>query len=246
MEFKRISIDTSKHVFTIHGVDKEERPVLRREIRRAQVEPFFAKLAPTEVVLEACAGSHHWGRVLGGMGHRVRLIPPQYVKPFVKRSKNDRNDAEAISEAASRPTMRTVPVKSAEDQAATIIVKHRELMVNQRTQAINALRGHAAEFGIVAAKGCANVNALLAVLLVEETIPAIAKAMFEQMGQHVADLDAKIEVLEKQLLEQHKANAVSKLLAAIPGVGPITAITMALTVNPRTLRPEGILRHGLG
>ena len=232
MEFKRISMDTSKHVFSIHGVDEQERPVLRREIRRAQVEQFFAKLAPTEVVLEACAGSHHWGRVLGNMGHRVRLIPPQYVKPFVKRSKNDRNDAEAISEAASRPTMRTVPVKTVDEQAATIIVKHRELMVNQRTQAINALRGHAAEFGIVAAKGCANVTALLAVLSAEEAIPEVAKAMFEQMGQHVADLDAKIEKLEKQLLEQHKANAVSKLLAAIPGVGPITAITMALTVNP--------------
>jgi transposase len=227
MEFKRISIDTSKHVFTIHGVDEEERPVLRREIRRAQVEPFFAKLVPTEVVLEACAGSHHWGRVLGEMGHRVKLIPPQYVKPFAKRSKNDSNDAEAISEAASRPAMRAVPVKTADEQAATIIVKHRELMVSQRTQAINALRGHAAEFGIVAAKGCANVIALLAVLSAEETIPAIGKAMFEQLGQHVADLDAKIEVLEKQLLEQHKSNAVSKLLTAIPGVGPIIAITMA-------------------
>jgi transposase len=112
------------------------------------------------------------------------------------------------------------------------IVKHRELMVNQRTQAINALRGHAAEFGIVAAKGCANVTALLAVLSADNAIPAIAKAMFEQMGQHVAALDAKIEVLEKQLLEQHKANAVSKLLGAIPGVGPITAVTMALSVNP--------------
>ncbi|WP_288049277.1 IS110 family transposase [Acidiphilium sp.] len=232
MECKRISIDTSKHVFTIHGVDDQERPVLRREIRRSQVEPFFAKLAPTEVVLEACAGSHHWGRVLCGMGHRVRLIPPQYVKPFVKRSKNDRNDAEAISEAASRPTMRTVPVKSADEQAATIIVKHRELLVNQRTQAINALRGHAAEFGIVAAKGCANITALLAVLSAEEAIPEIAKSMFKQMGDHVTDLDVKIHALEKQLLEQHKANAVSKLLAAIPGVGPITAITMALIVNP--------------
>ena len=154
------------------------------------------------------------------------------MKPFVKRSKNDRNDVEAISEAASRPTMRTVPVKSVDEQAVTTFMKHWELMVNQRTQAINALRGHAAEFGIVAAKGCANVTALLAVLSAEEAIPAIAKAMFEQIGQHVTDLDAKIDALERQLLEQHKANAVSKLLAAIPGVGPITAITMALTVNP--------------
>jgi transposase len=180
MEFKRISIDTSKHVFTIHGVDDEERPVLRRDLRRAQFEPFFVKLAPTEVVLEACAGSHHWGRVLRGMGHRVRLIPPQYVKPFVKRSKNDRNDAEAISEAASRPTMRTVSLKSVEEQASTIIVKHRELMVNQRTQAINALRGHAAEFGAVAAQGCANVTALLAVLSSEDATPTVAKAMFKK------------------------------------------------------------------
>jgi transposase len=168
------------------------------------------------------------------MGHRVRLIPPQYVKPFVKRSKNDRNDAEAISEAASRPTMRTVPVKSANEQAATIIVKHREFMVNQRTQAINALRGHAAEFGIIAAQGSANVTALVAVLSSDHAIPAVAKAMFERMGQHITDLDAKINALERQLLEQHKANAVSKLLAAIPGVGPITAITMALTVNPES------------
>lgn len=133
MEYKRISIDTSKHVFTIHGVDEKERPVLRREIKRSQVEPFFAKVASTEVVLEACAGSHHWGRVLSRMGHRVKLIPPQYVKPFVKRSKNDRNDAEAICEAASRPTMRTVPIKSAAGQAATIILKHREMLVGQRT-----------------------------------------------------------------------------------------------------------------
>ena len=143
----RIAIDTSKHVFTIHGVDQEEQPALRREIRRWQVASFFAKLAPTEVAPEACAGSHHWGRVLGGMGHRVKLIPPQYGKPFVKRSKSDRNDAEAICEAASRPSMRMVAVKTADEQAAAIIVKHRDLLVSQRTQAINALRGYAAEVG---------------------------------------------------------------------------------------------------
>jgi transposase len=196
------------------------------------VEPFFAKLAPTEVVLEACGGSHHWGRVLSRLGHRLKLIPPQYVKAFVKRSKNDRNDAEAISEAASRPTMRTVPVKTVDQQAETMIVKHREIMVSQRIQAINALRGHATEFGIVTAKGEQNVSALLAVLAEDTAIPGTAKVMFAQMGQHIADLDEKIEVLEKQLLEQHKAHPVSRLLDAIPGVGPITAITMALTVDP--------------
>ena len=232
MELKRISIDTSKHIFTIHGVDRQEHPVLRREIRRSQFESFFAKLEPTEGALEACAGSHHWGRLLSRLGHRVKLIPPQYVKPFVKRSKNDRNDAEAIGEAASRPAMRTVPLKPTVEQAATIIVKHREMLVAQRTQAINALRGHAAEFGIIAAKGCPNVTALLSVLASDEAIPVSARAMFEAIGQHVADLDTKIEELDRRLLDQHKVNPVSRLLAAIPGVGPITAITMALTVNP--------------
>ena len=232
MEYKRISIDTSKHVFTIHAVDEKERPVLRHDLRRAQIERFFARLAPTEVALEACAGAHHWGRRLIALGHQVKLIPPQYVKPFVKRGKNDRNDAEAISEAASRPTMPLVPVKTVAEQAATVIVKHREMLVGQRTQAINALRGHAAEFGIVAAKGKGNVEALLAALAAEPTIPEIAKAMFAEMGRHVADLDAKIVAVDRQLLEQHKGNPVSQRLAAIPGVGPITAITMALSVNP--------------
>lgn len=217
MELKRVAIDTSKHVFTLHGVDERERPVLRRELRRAQVEPFLAKLGPTEVVLEACAGSHYWGRVLGGMGHRVRLIRPQYVKPFVKRAKNDRNDAEAISEAASRPTMRSVLMKTAEQQAAAIVVKHREMLVAQRTQAINALRGHAMEFGIVVARGGQNVETLLTMLGKDATVPAVAQEMFAEMGRHIADLDDKVQALDRQLLEQHKANPVSRLLAEIPG-----------------------------
>jgi transposase len=154
------------------------------------------------------------------------------VKPFVRRNKNDRNDAEAIGEAASRPSMPTVPVKSLDEQAATIIVKHRELLVGQRTAAINALRGHAAEFGVIAAKGTANVEALMATLAAEPTIPAVAKAMFTAMGEHIADLDAQLAVVEKQLIEQHKRNPVSQRLAAIPGIRPITAITLVLSVNP--------------
>ena len=182
MKFKRIAIDTSKHVFTLHGVDEQDRPVLRRELKRGQVEAFFAKQEATEVVLEACGGSHHWGRLLNKLGHRVRLIPPQYVKPFVKRTKNDRNDAEAISEAASRPTMRSVVVKTVDQQADGIILKHREMLVGQRTQAINALRGHAAEFGVVAAKGTVKVAALLTELAADSAIPASARAMFARMG----------------------------------------------------------------
>ena len=232
MGYKRISIDTSKHVFAIHGVDEAERPTLRLELRRSQIEAFFARLAPTEVVLEACGGAHHWGRQLSAMGHQVKLIPPQYVKPFIKRNKNDRHDAEAIGEAASRPSMPTVAVKTVDEQASTMIAKHRELLVGQRTAAINALRGHAAEFGVIAAKGTAKIEALLVVLTSEPGIPAAAKAMFAAMGEHIADLDAKLTAAERQLLEQHKRNPVSQRLAAIPGVGPITAITMALSVNP--------------
>jgi transposase len=232
MKFKRIAIDTSKHVFTLHGVDEQERPVLRRELKRGQMEAFFGKQGPIEVVLEACGGSHHWGRLLSKLGHRVRLIPPQYVKPFVKRAKNDRNDAEAISEAASRPTMSSVVVKTTDQQADVIVLRHREMLVAQRTQAINALRGHAAEFGVVAAKGTVNVTALLEKLAADSTIPATAKAMFEQMGQHIDALDQRVAALDGELQALHKANPVSQLLAEIPGIGSITAITMALTVEP--------------
>jgi transposase len=232
MELKRIAIDTSKHVFTIHGVDQQDSPVLRRELKRTQLEPFFGKLAPTEVVLEACGGSHHWGRMLTRLGHQVRLIPPQYVKPFVKRAKNDRKDAEAISEAAARPSMRSVPVKTVDEQAETMIVKHREMLVAQKTQAINALRGHASEFGVITAKGVQNIAPLLAVLATESAIPAAAKAMFADMEQHISDLNNRLEALDRQLMERHRVNPVSRLLAEIPGVGPITAITMAMTVSP--------------
>ena len=231
MKFKRIAIDTSKHVFTLHGVDEQERPVLRRELRRGQMEPFFGKQDATEVVLEACSGSHHWARMLARLGHGVRLIPPQYVKPFVKRAKNDRNDAEAISEAASRPSMRSVTVKTIDQQADGIILKHREMLVGQRTQAINALRGHAAEFGVVAAKGTCNVAALLLELAADKAIPANARAMFQQMGAHIAALDQRVAAVDIELAALHQANPLSQLLAEIPGVGPLGAITMVLTVE---------------
>lgn len=232
MKYKRIAIDTSKHVFTLHGVDEQELPTLRRELRRGQVETFFSQQEATEVVIEACGGSHHWARLLSGLGHRVRLIPPQYVKPFVKRAKNDRNDAEAISEAASRPSMRSVPVKTVDQQADGIILKHREMLVNQRTQAINALRGHAAEFGVVAAKGIVKVAALLADLAADTAIPASARAMFTRMGAHIGALDQQIEAVNDELMALHKTHPVSQLLAGIPGVGPLGAMTLALTVEP--------------
>lgn len=232
MKYKRIAIDISKHVFTLHGVDEQDRPVIRRNLKRAEMETFFSKVAPTEVVMEACGGAHHWGRLLCRLGHRVRLIPAQYVRPFVKRAKNDRADAEAISEAASRPSMPSVAVKSAEQQASCMILRHRAMLVGQRTAAINALRGHAAAFGVIAAKGTAQLEALLHKLADEAAVPGVARMMFARMGEHIASLDQQIEALDVELLALHKADPVSQLLAAVPGIGPITAITLSLSVEP--------------
>ena len=247
MNLKRIGLDTSKAVFTLHGVDQGEKPVLRRNIRRAELEAFFSKLPPTVVALEACGGSHHWGRRLAALGHTVRLIPPQYVKPFVRRGKNDRNDAEAICEAASRPSMPSVPVKAAEQQAAAIVLSARELLVRQRTQLVNAVRGHAAEFGIVAAKNISHLPALLEAIATEAAVPDAAKAMLAFLGAQVAQLDEQIAELEQQMKQQHKSNPVSQLLAEIPGIGPITALSLASTDDrPRAvpIRPplRGVAR----
>ncbi len=232
MNIKRIGLDTSKAVFTLHGVDQDEKIVLRRNVRRAELETFFAKLPPTLVALEACGRSHHWGRRLAALGHTVRLIPPQYVKPFVRRGKNDRNDAEAICEAASRPGMPSVPVKAAEQQADAIVLSARELLVRQRTQLVNAVRGHAAEFGIVAAKNISHLPALLEAIAVEATVPDAAKAMLAFLGIQVAQLDEQIAELERRMKQQHKANPISQMLAEVPGIGPIGALSLTLTIDP--------------
>jgi transposase len=219
-------------VFTLHGVDQDETVVLRRNIRRTELEAFFTKLPPTVVALEACGGSHHWGRRLAALGHTVRLIPPQYVKPFVRRGKNDRNDAEAICEAAARPGMPSVPVKAAEQQAAAIVLSARELLVRQRTQLVNAVRGHAAEFGIVAAKNISHLPALLEAIVAEAAVPDAAKEMLAFLGTQVVQLDEQIAELERRMKQQHKTNPISQLLAQIPGIGPIGALSLALTIDP--------------
>jgi transposase len=231
MQFKRVAVDTSKAVFTIHGVDEEEHPIVRRDLNRSQFQSFFSKLSPTIVVMEACGGSHHWGRVLTGMGHVVRLIPPQYVKPFVKRAKNDRNDAEAISEAASRPDMRFVPVKSATMQAESIELATRQLLVQQRTQLVNSLRGHAAEFGVIAAKGIQKVDALLERIAADPEMPDIAKEALTRLGKQIEYLDAQLRETDQRLSQQHKSNPVSQLLSAVPGIGAVSALTMAVQID---------------
>jgi transposase len=231
MECERIAVDPSKSVFTLHGVDERGRPILRRDLSRARFEEFLGKIPPTEVVLEACGSSHHGGRVAQALGHEARLIPPQYVKPFVKRGKNDRNDAEAIGEAASRPTMRSVPVKSApQAQAEAMDLSARDLLVRQRTQLVNAVRGHAAEFGVIAAKGIAQVEPLLA-KIAETDMPQAAKETLAHLGRCIEQLDAQLTELDRRRAARHKANPVSRRLAAVPGVGPLTALTVATTVD---------------
>lgn len=232
MKYKRVAVDTSKAVFAVHGIDAQDRPVLRRTLRRAEFEAFFAKLAPTQVVLEACGSSHHWARMLAATGHQVRLIPPQYVKPFVKRGKNDSVDAEAICEAAGRPTMHFVPIKSAERQAAAMPLSVRELLVRQRTQLVNALRGHASEFGIVVGRGIERVEALLEQVASADGLPQTAREMLAMLGEQILWLDGRLSALEQRLVAEHRADPLSMLLAGQPGIGPISAQTIVSKVDP--------------
>jgi len=219
----RIGLDTSEHVFHVHGVDGHEQPVLRRRLQRSQVEKFFAKLPPTRIGLEACGASHHWARVLRSLGHEVVLIPPQYIKPYVKRGKNDAIDAEAICEAMSRPGMHFVPVKSRDEQAALMLLKVRDLLMKQRTMLTNAIRGHAAEFGVIATKGPQNLAVLLERIGEDANVPAPRIA--QRLAGQIAALEVRLEALEAKLMVHHKADPRSRLLATIPGVGPITALS---------------------
>jgi len=219
-------------VFTLHGIDQQDRPVLRINLRRAQMIAFFKKLAPTEIAMEACGGAHYWARELAALGHEVRLIPPQYVKPYVKRGKNDRNDAEAICEAAGRPGMHFVPVKSVAQQAQGMVLKVRETLVRQRTLLVNTLRGHAAEFGVIAAKGLRQVGPLLTAIEQDTALPPEAKDMAALLGRQIVELDTRIKQIDVKLTAAHKANEVSQRLATIPGVGPVTALTLAVDIDP--------------
>lgn len=189
MTIIRIGLDTSKHVFQIHGVDENEQPVLRRQVRRQEMAKFFTKLPPTRIGMEACGASHHWARLLRGLGHEVVLIPPQYVKAYVQRGKNDRIDAEAICEAMSRPIVqaRFVPIKTVEQQAALTMLGVRDLLIKQRTMVINAIRGHAAEFGMTVAKGPQQIPELLRRLASDEGVPGLAREMIGELASQLPD-----------------------------------------------------------
>lgn len=182
----RIGMDTSKHIFQLHGVDSAERPVLRRKLRRSEMLAFFAKLPPTVIGMEACAASHYWSRELRKLGHQVKLIAPQHVKAYIKRNKNDGRDAEGLCEAMSRPTMQFVAAKTEEQQAALMLAGVRQQLITRRTQLSNAIRGYAAEFGVIAVKGLVKVEPLLAQIGQDESLPVLAREMFTLQGRDYA------------------------------------------------------------
>jgi transposase len=233
----RIGLDTSKSVFQLHGVNAAEQPVLRKRLRRAEMIKFFEKLPPVVVALEACGASHHWARLLSSFGHEVKLIAPQLAKPYVKRGKNDAADAEALCEAASRPTMRFVPMKSANQQAALMLVGVRTRLIKRRTQLANSIRGFAAEFGVTIAKGMCRIEPLLERIAIDEAVPELARQLFALQGQEYAQLEREIEVVELKLMEWHRSDECSQRLAQIPGVGPIGAsMLMMKTPDPHSFK----------
>ncbi|HZG69789.1 MAG TPA: IS110 family transposase [Herpetosiphonaceae bacterium] len=236
-----IGIDLAKRVFQVHGVGDAGEVVLRRGLRRSEVERFFARLAPCLIGIEACPTAHHVARLLRGMRHQVRLIPPAYVKPYVRRQKNDMADAAAICEAVTRPSMRFVPIKSTDQQAALMLHKTRELLVGQRTALINALRSHMAEFGLVAAQGPQNIKALIGIVAdADDTrIPALARAALQPLVVQLASFREAIAELDAKILACHKASETSRRLASIPGVGPLTASLLAAKVTDPSLFANG-------
>jgi transposase len=232
-KFIRIGIDLSKRVFQVHGLDTEERPV-RKTLRRSDMERYFGSIAPSCIGMEACGSAHYWARVLTKQGHEVKLLPPQYVKPYVKRGKNDAADAEAICEAMSRPAMRFVPVKSAENQAALMLHGARDLLIKQRTMLINAVRGHAGEFGVTAPLGVRSVGELTEKLAGAD-IPELARSIFAVLIEQLGAIKEQIRGLEKRLMAWHRHNELSRRLATIDGIGPITASALAMKVPEPTM-----------
>jgi transposase len=237
-EITTIGLDLAKSIFQAHGADAAGGVVFRKKLRRDQLLAFFAAQPRCVVAMEACAGAHHWARELAALGHEPRLIPPSYVKPFVKRQKNDMADAEAICEAAQRPTMRFVAPKSAEAQGAAIVFRTRDLLVRQRTQLINALRGHLAEFGIVVRQGPGHALRLIELVADPTTdLPDQARPVLAVITESLQAVQARVSVLDREIAVRAKADPVAKRLMTIPGVGPVVATALvALAPAPNTFR----------
>ena len=228
-----IGIDLSKRSFELHGMCSDGSVGFRRRLSRGKLLDFLARQERCVVAMEACGGAHHWGREIVKLGHEVRLVPPVYVKPYVKRQKNDAADAQAICEAASRPTMSFVAVKTAAQQGRGMLFRVRDLLVRQRTQAINALRGHLAEFGVVAPQGPAHVRALAAALADPKAdLPDAVRALGAVLLEQIAAFDGKIAELDKEVVAQARQDAAARRLMTIPGIGPVTAMAIQALAPP--------------
>jgi len=240
-EVSTIGLDLAKNVFQIHGVDVSGETVICRQLRRRQVLPFFRKRPPCLVGIEACATSHYWAREISALGHEVRIMPANYVKPYVKRNKNDAADAEAICEAVTRPSMRFVAVKTAEQQSVLMVHRTRELMVRQRTMLVNAIRAHMAEFGVVARVGLPQVRELLEVITDEadKRIPPLARTCLASLARQLLSLEREISAAEQRIHAWHRANEVSQRLETIPGIGPITASALAASITDPSVFRSG-------
>jgi transposase len=238
-----VGLDLAKQVFQVHSADAHGRCVLRKPLKRSEVLAFFAKLAPCVVAMEACGTAHYWAREIAKLGHETRLIPPAYVKAYVKRGKNDAIDAEAICEAAGRPSMRFVPLKTLEGQALAMLHRSRDLLIKNRTMLVNALRSHLAEFGFIAAKGIGKLPDLIKTVseAPREALPDIARAALSGFLDMIAALNAHLAAIEKRLREWRKSDAKSQRLATIPGIGLIGATAFCALVPDPSLFKNG--RH---
>ena len=234
-----IGLDIAKNVFQVHGIDAVGQVVIRQQLKRGRVLAFFGKLAPCTVGIEACATSHHWAREIGALGHTVRLMPPAYVKPFVKRQKNDMADAEAICEAVQRPSMRFVPVKAPDQQAGMVLHRTRHLFVRQLTAVVNALRAHLAEFGIVAPKGREGVAALVAIIedRRDARIPELVRSCLTGLKIQLEALSDQIRILDRRLAGWSRTDETCKRLDAIPGIGPALSTALVASVaDPKAFK----------
>lgn len=229
----RIGMDLAKNVYELHGVDGADKPVLRKRLTRAKVLKFFAKLEPCVVAMEACGGAHHWARELRALGHQTRLIDPRLVAPYRRGGKNDGNDAEAICEAAARPTMRFVPVKSTEQQAVLSVHRARSLLVAQRTALVNHIRGLLAEFGLVCPQGRDKLRRALPEFLedADNALPDLAREVFAELHQRLLELEQRVADYDRRINALAKTSPEAQRLMQIPGVGALTATALLATVG---------------
>lgn len=236
-----IGIDLAKSVFQVHAIDALGHAVVSKAVRRSALLPLLSKIPPCLIGMEACASAHHWARELSRLGHQVRLIPPSYVKAYVRRQKNDAADAAAICEAVSRPSMRFVSIKTEQQQAVLMLHRARALLVGQRTALICALRAHMAELGIIAPKGPRNIDPLLVIVADarDERLPALARLALEPLARQMGTLQAEIERLDRRLLDWHRSSEVSRRLGAIPGIGPLTATAIAASITDPSMFRSG-------